>query len=59
MSKNVTSIASVNCHSKKVRDFYILDSFISNHNIIDDFYYLPLLCKIKWYNIKWKIMSSY
>ena len=25
---NVTSTASINCHSKKVRDYYILPSFL-------------------------------
>ena len=54
---NVSSTASINCHSKKVRDCYVLHSFISNHITIDNYYYLLLLCKIKRNNIKWNIMN--
>ena len=49
---NVASTASMDCHSKKVRDFAF--SFISDH-ITTDYYYLLLLCKTKKYNKKWRI----
>ena len=51
---NVMSTDSINCHSKKVKDCYIL---ISDHITIDNYYYLLLLCKTIRYNIKWKIMN--
>ena len=41
--KNITSTASINCHSKNVRDF--AHSF--NYVTIDNYYYLLSLCKIK------------
>ena len=56
LTTNVTSTASINCHRKKIRDCYILHSFISNHININIYYYLLSLCK-KGYNIKWKIMN--
>ena len=34
-ARNVTSTGSKNCFSKKVRDCYILHSFISDHITID------------------------
>ena len=43
IAANVTSTASVNCHSKKVR--YFAYSLISNYITIDNYYYLLLLCK--------------
>ena len=49
---NATSIASMNCHSIRVRDSHILHSFISNHITIHNYYYLLLLRKTKRYNIK-------
>ena len=58
IATNVTSTASINCHSKKVRDWYILHTFcfISDHITIENYYYLQL-CKTKRYNIKRKIMN--
>ena len=48
IATNITSTASINCQSKKVRDCYLfLHSFISNHNTIDNYYYLLSLCKNK------------
>ena len=46
---NITSTASINCHSKKVRDCHIFFafSFISNHITIDNYYCLLSLCKAK------------
>ena len=35
---------------------YFTYSFISDHNTIDNYFYL-LLCKTKMCNIKWKIMN--
>ena len=45
IAKNVTSTASINCHSKKVRDCYILHTvFISDLITIYNYHYLLLLC---------------
>ena len=55
IEKNVANTASINCHSKKVRDCTY--SFISDHTAIDHFHYLLSLCKTQTYNIKWKIMN--
>ena len=59
--KNVANTASINCHSKKVRDCkkarYFTYSFISDHTAIDHYHYLLSLCKTQTYNIKWKIMN--
>ena len=41
------STASINCPSKKVRDCYILRSFVSDRITIDNHYYLLSLCKTK------------
>ena len=50
---NVTSIASMNYHSKKSkRLLYFAQSFISNHITIDNYYYLLSLCHTKRYNKK-------
>ena len=51
---NVTNTTSISCHGITVRDCYILHSFISNHIIIDNYYFLLSLCKTKRYNIKMK-----
>ena len=53
----VTSNASTNCHTIKVRDCHILHSFIIYHNTIENYYYLLSLCKTKRYNKKSKIMN--
>ena len=53
----VTSNASTNCHTIKVRDCHILRSFIIYHNTIENYYYLLSLCKTKRYNKKSKIMN--
>ena len=45
----VTSNASTNCHTIKVRDCHILCSFIIYYNTIDNYYYLLSLCKTKRY----------
>ena len=48
IAKIVTSTASIDCHSKKVRykiDCNFSQSFISDHMTIDDYYYLLSLCK--------------
>ena len=50
----ITNSASVSYYRK--RD-YIAYSFISDHIIIDNCYYLLSLCKAKRYNIKWKKMN--
>ena len=43
---NVTSTASISCHSKKVRDCYILHTVLFiDHITIDNYYYLLLLCR--------------
>ena len=45
IAKNVTSTASINCQSKKVRDCYILHTvFISDLITIYNYHYLLLLC---------------
>ena len=54
---NITSTASINYHSKKKILLYFAHSFISDHIIINNYYYLLSLCKTKRYNIKWKIMN--
>ena len=55
---NVTSTASINCHSIKVkRLLYFTHPFISNDISTDNYYYLLSLCKTKRNNIKWKIMN--
>ena len=53
IATNVTSTASIKCYSKKVRDYYILHSFISDCITIDNYCYL-VLCKTKKYSIKGK-----
>ena len=57
IATNVTSTASMNCHSKKVRLCYILHTLISDPITIDNHYNLLLLCKTKMYNTKWKIVN--
>ena len=55
---NVTSTASINCHSIKVRDCHILNTvLLPIVLLLVIHYYLLLLCKTKRYNIKWKIMN--
>ena len=54
---DVTSTASMNFHSRKVRDIllyflYFAYSLINNHINIDICYYFLSLCKAKRYNIK-------
>ena len=44
-TNNIATNVSVNCQSKKVRDCYILHSFISDHITIDNYHYLLSLCK--------------
>ena len=45
---NLTSIASINYHSKKSKkSLYFAYSFISDHITIDKYYYLLSLCKTK------------
>ena len=47
ITTNVTSTASINCQSKKVREYFPY-SFTSNHITIDDYYhYLLSLSKTK------------
>ena len=60
IATNVMSTASINCHSKNVRDWYILHTFcfISDHITIENYYYLQL-CKTKRYNIKQKIIKKF
>ena len=36
IATNFTKIASISCHSKRVRDFYFAHSFISDHITIDN-----------------------
>ena len=50
IATNVTSTASINCHSKKERDCYIL------HTVLVAIILLSL-CKVKRHNIKCKIMN--
>ena len=45
IATNVMSTASINYHSKKVRDCYNLHSYISDLITIDNYYYLLSLCK--------------
>ena len=53
IATNVTSTASINYHCKKnKRLLYFAYSSISDHIIIDNYYYLLSLCKTKRYNIK-------
>ena len=58
IATNVTSTASINCQSKKVRDCYILHivllTIISLLIVIINCY---SLCKTKRHDIKWKIMN--
>ena len=50
IATNFASTASINFHSKKVRDMlYLACSFISDHITVFDYYYLLLLCKTKRY----------
>ena len=50
IATNVMTTASINCHSMKVRDFYILHTLLLAIIItIDNYYYLLLLCKTKRY----------
>ena len=43
---NIMSTASINCHGKKrKRLLYFARNFISDHITIDNYYYLPSLCK--------------
>ena len=51
IATNVTSTASINYHSKKVKDCYFLHSFVSDHITTDNYSYLLSLCKTKRYNI--------
>ena len=54
------STASINCHSKKVRNWYILQTVllaIILLLLILNYYYLLSLCKTEKYNIKGKIMN--
>ena len=47
IAANVTSIASIKCHSKKSKILlYFAYTFISDHITIDNYYNL-LLCKAK------------
>ena len=46
-AKNVTRTASINFHSKKVRDCYILKTVSLVYITIDNNYYYLLLCKKK------------
>ena len=58
IAANVTSAASISCHSKKSkRMLYFAHSIISDHITIDNYYHLLSLCKTKSYNIKWKLMN--
>ena len=57
ITANATSTASIDCHSKKVKDCYILHSFIGDRITIDNYCYFLPLCKTKRYNIKWKVMN--
>ena len=56
IATNVANTASINCHSKEVRDYkkvrYFTYSFISDHITIDHYHYLLPLCKTQRYNIK-------
>ena len=54
IATNVTSIASVNWHSKKVRDCYVLHSVLLAFILLYNYYYLLSLCKKK---VKRKIMD--
>ena len=54
IATNVTSAAS-KFKSKRLLDF--AHSFISVYVIIDNYYYLLLLCKSKRYKAKWKIIK--
>ena len=55
IATNVTSAAS-KFTSKRL--LYFSHSFISDQVIIDNYYYLLLICKSKRYNTKWKITKS-
>ena len=57
IATNVTSTASINCLKKSKKLLYFEYGFTNDHITIDNCYYLPLLCKTKGYNIKWKIMN--
>ena len=69
---NVTNTASINCHSKKVRDIFYITiylpilrymlyftyRFIGDDIAIDNYYCLLSLCKTNRYNIKLKMRNS-
>ena len=57
LATNITSTVSTSGHSKKVRLLYFTDSFISDYITVNNYFYLLSLCKIKRYNMKWKIMN--
>ena len=50
----VTSTASINCYGKKVTDCPILDTVLL---VIILLLIIPIICKIKRCNIKWKTMN--
>ena len=52
---NATSFPSINCHTIKVKDCYILHTVLLA--IINNNYFLLSLCKTKTYNVKWRIMN--
>ena len=55
---NVTSTASINCHSKKVREPYILHAVLLVIMLLLIIYYcLMLSCKTKTCNKRWKIIN--
>ena len=58
IATNVTSTPSINCHSKKVRDCYILHAVLL---VIILLLIITIICyhyaKKKGSNIKWKIMN--
>ena len=60
IATNVAKTASINCHSKKIQDCYILHTvliyFFSDFTI-DNYIIYYLYAKTKMHSIKWKIMN--
>ena len=47
IATNVTSTASINCHSKKVRDCFILHTVFSDHITVDNYHFCCYYAKQK------------